>query len=87
MAKNTLTEVQKTEIGQKYQLKDSSQADLAIQYGVSRSLIRTTLHEQGLVVYNAHATKTDRSMLEAIQVLGITSVDKLREVLQRGLTC
>lgn len=82
-----LTQAEKESIACIYEAKKASQSDLAIQFGISRATVRRALHEFGLVTNNCEATAHERNMLDTIQSFSIENVERLRQVLQRGLQC
>lgn len=87
MSKRHLTQEEKHDIACIFRAKKANQSELAMQFGASRTAIRRVLNEYGLVTFSTEATKKERSMLDAIQFYGIENVDKLRQVLQRGIQC
>lgn len=87
MTVHILTQTDKQAIKAKYEAKEATQADLAIEYGVGKTTIRRVLRDFGLVTLSDYATQQERNMLGIIKQFGIQSEDKLRAILQRGLQC
>ncbi len=88
MSVKLLTQTQKQALADQYTAEDGySQADLAIQYGISTSTVRRTLAEFGLAKNNNEASPKERNLLNVLESFGINSTQRLSEVLQRGLQC
>lgn len=88
MAKQPLLsqETQK-EIAAIYKAGETTQADLAISYGVSRSTIRRALHENGLATMVREVSTNERSMLNVVKQFGIDTVERLHDVIRKGVQC
>lgn len=82
-----LSQDEKNSIIAAYKTEETSQTDLAIQYGVGRTSIRRVLASAGLATYKDYATSKERELLEVIKTFEINEPDKLSKVLQRGLQC
>lgn len=82
-----LSFAEKESIAERYKSSEVSQADLAIEFKVSRTTIRRALHEFGLSKMDSEASTTERSLLETIKAFGIDSTERLRDVLNKGVQC